>query len=431
MEGAVASSASAAPAASDQVFIGSVKSFNPTKGWGFVESPESQQIYGSDVFLLKSELKGAIGVSKGDKVQFCVVQGPRGIQATNVRVLSPGSGEAEQTFFGTIKGFDPQKGWGFIACELAHESYGKDVFVTSKQIPGGAVPEGTQVQFLVRMEDKGPVAQDVKIIGMPTGVAPGGAKGGAWGAMGKGLLPPAMAWGLQQPPWAALPPPPWGKGSPPWAASIPQYGAPYGGPPWGGAPMWGAGFQQWGSSAKKDPGEEELFFGTLKGVNAEKGWGHIDCEALKKIYGKDMFIMRSSLEALAGAQQGAPAQVGLVVQFNVAQGPKGPHAVNVAPFTGQHAAGQTFTGAIKSFSETKGWGFIESGLARQLYGQDVFLHKKELNGSMTTISVGDEVQFSVDITSGRPAAKSVAVIPSNSAQGGGVAAGAATAPASY
>lgn len=361
----------------EQVFSGTVKSFNAIKGWGFVESAESQKLYGSDVFLLKSALKGAIGCAAGDKVNFQVYQGPKGLQAKNVEVTS-GSGDENQNFFGTIKGFDPGKGWGFIACDLATQTYGKDVFVTAKQVPGGLIP-GTQVQFTVRVEEKGPVAQNIKVLNQGKGDA---------GMMGKGYggMPP---WAMQQ--WMV--PPMWGKGASSWG------GAGYGmqGPSamWGGMPMF--------TNMPKDPDATQVFFGTMKTINAEKGWGHIECEALKKIYGKDVFVMRSNLENVQVA-------VGQEVHFNCAQGPKGPHAINLSPFAGQPVSGQTHSGTVKSFNETKGWGFIDSETARQVYKQDVFLHMKELEGERP--KVGDQVQFAVDIAGGRPAAKSVILLHS-------------------
>lgn len=380
----------------EQVFTGTVKSFNPNKGWGFVESAESQQIFGADVFLLKSELKGAIGCSKGDHVSFQVTRGPKGIQAKNVQVVS-GSGGNDQTFFGTLKGFDPHKGWGFISCDLAMQTYGKDVFLTAKQIPGGFAPEGAQVQFTVRMEEKGPVAQTVRILGLGKVMSNStGMMGKAMGkAMGKGMMSNALAmqqWGEGQQ-WDG--PQMWGKGGP-WDAMAPYYGGMPAYPP-----MWELSNMMSGLGiGHKDPDETSIFFGVMKTINSEKGWGHIECESLKKIYGKDMFVMRSNLE-------GIQVTLGQEVQFNVAQGPKGPHAVNIRPFSGQMGAEQTFTGIVKSFNEGKGWGFIESGTARQLYQQDVFLHMKEMNG--VSPAAGTQVQFSVDISTGRPAAKSVVI----------------------
>lgn len=368
----------------DQVFTGTVKSFNPTKGWGFVDSADSHQIYGADVFLLKSELKGAIGCSSGDKVTFQVTQGSKGIQAMNVQVIS-GSGGADQTFFGTLKGFDPQKGWGFISSDLALQTYGKDVFVTGKQIPGGMAPEGAQVQFTVRMEEKGPVAQSVRILSMGKGFG-----------MGKGGME-QMA--MQQ--WGG--PQMWGKGGPAWGA-MPSYTHPSYPPSYNtswGVPaammMWGAG------GGQKDPDEKSTFFGTMKNINVEKGWGHIECEALKKLYGKDIFVMRSHLEEVT-------VRVGEQVCFSVTQGPKGPHAVNIRQMAAPLDAAQTFSGTVKTFNEGKGWGFIQSADAEQVYQQDVFLHAKEING--ITLSSNAQVQFSVDISTGRPAAKNVVVLES-------------------
>jgi len=375
-------------AESDQEFTGTVKSFNATKGWGFVESAASQQIYGADVFLLKSELTGAIGCSAGDNVSFQVTRGQKGIQARNVRVIS-GSGSEDQTFFGTVKGFDPHKGWGFISCDLAMQTYGKDVFVTGKQIPGGMAPEGTQVQFTVRMEEKGPVAQTVRILNQGKGFSMMGKGMGKF--QGKGMGSPQYA--LQQ--WAA--PQMWGKGGPAVWGGMPSFGMAGYGPMWGPSPM------MWGGPAQKDPDENSTFFGAMKTINVEKGWGHIDCDSLKKLYGKDMFVMKSNLE-------GAQVAVGQEVQFNVAQGPKGPHAVNIRPFAGLGDAPQTFSGIVKSFNEGKGWGFIENETARQIYQQDVFVHMKEMQG--VTPGPGTQVQFGVDISSGRPSAKNVLVVPS-------------------
>merc|ERR1719487_2004086 len=142
----------------------------------------------------------------------------------------------------------------------------------------------------------------------------------------------------------------WAKGGVPWGMAA------YGGPAF--ASMGWPGAMMWNIPQQKDPDENSTFFGTMKTINAEKGWGHIECEALKKLYGKDMFVMKSNLE-------GNQVTVGQEVQFNVAQGPKGPHAVNIRPFSGQLAAGQTFAGTVKSFNEGKGWGFIESDTARQ------------------------------------------------------------------
>lgn len=63
---------------------GKVKWFNDAKGFGFV-----QQDGGPDVFVHFSAIQadGFRTLAEGDKVEFEVVQGPKGLQAANVRKI--------------------------------------------------------------------------------------------------------------------------------------------------------------------------------------------------------------------------------------------------------------------------------------------------------------------------------------------------------
>lgn len=119
-------------------FWGSIKSFNPTKGWGFIECGQTKQIYGQDVFLLKSDLCG-LSVKRGDAVCFNVKQSPKGVQATDVQVFGGGGGGAcgapeGQMCLGEVKSYNMQKGFGFITCPAYEHIFGKDVFVSSKDL---------------------------------------------------------------------------------------------------------------------------------------------------------------------------------------------------------------------------------------------------------------------------------------------------------
>jgi len=64
---------------------GTVKWFNPEKGFGFI-TPEE----GPDVFVHFSAIQGAgyRNLEDNQKVEFDVSQGPKGPQASNVRPIS-------------------------------------------------------------------------------------------------------------------------------------------------------------------------------------------------------------------------------------------------------------------------------------------------------------------------------------------------------
>jgi len=61
---------------------GTVKWFNNTKGFGFIERPDDE-----DVFVHYSSIvgDGYKALEEGDAVEFDVEQGPKGLQAVNVK----------------------------------------------------------------------------------------------------------------------------------------------------------------------------------------------------------------------------------------------------------------------------------------------------------------------------------------------------------
>ncbi|MDQ4131655.1 MAG: cold-shock protein [Actinomycetota bacterium] len=63
---------------------GTVKWFNADKGYGFISQPD-----GGDVFVHFSAIQssGYRTLNEGQQVEFEVQQGPKGLQAANVRPL--------------------------------------------------------------------------------------------------------------------------------------------------------------------------------------------------------------------------------------------------------------------------------------------------------------------------------------------------------
>lgn len=64
---------------------GTVKWFNNTKGFGFIEAEN-----GNDVFVHQSSIQtsGYRTLSEGQKVEFDLTNGPKGQQASNVQPVS-------------------------------------------------------------------------------------------------------------------------------------------------------------------------------------------------------------------------------------------------------------------------------------------------------------------------------------------------------
>jgi cold shock protein len=60
---------------------GTVKWFNSSKGYGFISREE-----GDDVFVHYRSIEGDgyKSLEEGEKVQFEITEGPKGLQATNV-----------------------------------------------------------------------------------------------------------------------------------------------------------------------------------------------------------------------------------------------------------------------------------------------------------------------------------------------------------
>lgn len=297
------------------------------------------------------------------------------------------SADGEPIYFGKVKSYHPEAGWGHIECEPTQQIYGKDMFFHANSILTGVVSRGATARFTVIQGTKGPEASKVSILTLNDGSDGGGTQTQV-SAVRQGLAEevPGPTDMIQQGFTEELPGP---------EHELPTTEAPQ--PEMADQAKTGV--------AANGPGEH-TFVGAVKNYTDMKGWGHIACDQTHKIYGKDVYFFRASLRG--GVMSGD------IVQFTVREGFKGPEATSVTRLqpgnqrNGGSCGGdeKVYHGTVIMWNPDKGWGFVGNAETTQLFGRDIFLHKNHLGGY--TPSEGEPVQFSVHFTGqGRPEATAI------------------------
>ena len=69
---------------SEERFVGTVKWFNATKGFGFIGREGGEDVF---VHFSAIEMEGYKRLEENQIVEFSVEQGPKGLQATNVKLI--------------------------------------------------------------------------------------------------------------------------------------------------------------------------------------------------------------------------------------------------------------------------------------------------------------------------------------------------------
>jgi cold shock CspA family protein len=171
--------------------VGTVKWYDPDKGFGFVAREEG----GSDLFLHHTVLGGEL-LAEGDRISFNVGYGLKGERAEDVQMIER-SGNQPRTrrpqeygdsgyqsrrpsgsnggsfdrrpavdpatlprLEGVVRRFDADRGFGFISSAGASE----DVFFHGSVVVGGAVNPGDAVEFRLGQGLRGPRAQEVRLL---------------------------------------------------------------------------------------------------------------------------------------------------------------------------------------------------------------------------------------------------------------------------
>jgi len=368
---------------SNRQFIGMIKSYNSGNGYGFVECAETFAIYGRDIFLHRTEYE-ACGVDVGSQVRFTIVlsekaqpravnvgrhSGPpvqttvnagnlhsmqanmRGELGMGMPIKRPAPGVGRDgRLFGQIRTFNQEKGFGFIQSDQSLRMYGvADVFLHYTAAINFRV--GDFVTFEVATGESGK-------------------------PQAKNLIKSDQQ---APPPLISRPPPP----RPPVMMQGPR----------------GGEFNM-----------QKEYSGVIKSYNPEKGYGFIDCEEVKRHFGRDVFLSKGEVDRWG-------LEVGEDVTFIVKLEKGNPQADVVGKTQQMLQRGESqleactmgpHLGIIKSYNDGKGFGFIQCPETEQAFGCDVFLHKREMDESH---QVGKEVQFCIILNNrGKPQATDVHVI---------------------
>jgi CspA family cold shock protein len=165
---------------------GTVRWFDPERGFGFLAPSDGS----ADLFVHVSEIVGDGGtrlLREGQAVEFEISEGDRGPQARGVRVTGEVAADAALGVLGTVKWYEPAKGYGFAS----PDGGGAELFLHSSAIvTGGVVTAGQRVAFLVGEGERGPQAEHVVPLGAGAGEPPAadGADGTvSWYDEGKGF----------------------------------------------------------------------------------------------------------------------------------------------------------------------------------------------------------------------------------------------------
>lgn len=198
--------------------------------------------------------------------------GPSSRPFSSSRPTDPG-GPAEGA---TVKWFNPEKGFGFVALDSGQEAF---LHIRPLEAAGHAsVPDGARMQVRVGQGAKGPQVTEVVEVDLDS-------------------APPAQA-------------------------RAPRAPRSFGGPGGGGGGGYGGGGGGGGYGRQQDSGGmQEDMVGTVKWYNSTKGFGFIAPES----GGKDVFVHVSAIErsGLSGLGEGQRVRIGVV------QGQKGPEARSV------------------------------------------------------------------------------------------------------
>ncbi len=164
------------PSAAPDVFDAEVLWFNAAKGFGFVKLPDGAEAY---LHIRVVEAAGRTDLPEGTRLKVTVEDAPRGRQIAKVLDIqdqgpkAPASvrqlddradvSDAQLEIEGTVKWYNPEKGFGFIAPDKGDT----DVFVHATALSRsglGVLEEGQRVSYQSGPGKKGMEVRSIRLV---------------------------------------------------------------------------------------------------------------------------------------------------------------------------------------------------------------------------------------------------------------------------
>ena len=153
-------------------YIGQIKSYNPEKGYGFIDNAELKQKFGRDTFLNRRHVENH-SLSVGESIRFTIRLDKGNPQAEVIGRVEDMAREAEDKLLqvgegphrGIIKSFNAGKGFGFVVCGETERVFGCDIFLHKSEMQNDDGAVGREIEFCVRLNDRGrPQAVNVTLL---------------------------------------------------------------------------------------------------------------------------------------------------------------------------------------------------------------------------------------------------------------------------
>jgi len=321
-------------------------------------------------------------------------------------------------FYGTIKSYNADKGFGFIACPQVFSIFNRDIFVHRREFERADAPVGGAVSFFVELNTEGhPQARNTQIL--PE------ALGKQLGLDGSGASDPNLPAAMQKL-----------AGGPGDATNVGWQLAStlrMGGPSADGVrehlltifPIGMGGDEALKSFVRQQDvlGEKEIaqyLAVQAKSMGDHEGVSGEDMDARQEDYGRFAAALR--LQYAAAAAQ--CADVGgetpsSVISNNIEShfDEMGRAKKAVGAFTG-HDPSRRFHGQIAKWLDEEGYGFVRCPESQKIYGKDIFLHKAQIGSeadlykqrTQMGLMMGNKVTFGVEVQRGMPRAKDVILV---------------------